>query len=99
MHDSRACRRTHIQERRAAALEKVLGEFEALERLRRLLAVLRAELTSGTEERVEEFLASAASWLAQREAQLSRKGLEKRFEEERIFSQDDDHNFRPPSYF
>lgn len=94
-----ALRRQHIIERRGAALETVLKEVAALDRLRRLVAGLQGERISEGAGRIAEFLAFAERRLASREAMLSAEGLRKRFEEQRLFGDDDDHDFRPPHYY
>ena len=90
-----ALRRDHIAERRSKALEEVLEELAALDRLRRLVAGLRSEEVSGTTGRVAEFRALAEHRLALREAALSGNRLEERFEKQKLFGDDDDHAFRP----
>lgn len=91
-----ALRRDHIAERRGKALDEVLEEMASLDRLRRLVAILRAEEISGSAGRVAEFLGLAERRLASREAALSGDGLEQRFEKQKLFGDDDDHAFRPP---
>ena len=91
-----ALRRDHIAERRGKALDEVLEELAALDRLRRLVANLRGEEMSANAGRVVEFLALAERRLASREAALSADGLEQRFEKNKLFGDDDDHAFRPP---
>ncbi|GGZ00018.1 hypothetical protein [Novosphingobium colocasiae] len=91
-----ALRRDHIAERRGKALDEVLEEMAALDRLRRLVTNLRGEEMSGRTGRVAEFLSLAERRLASREAALSADGLEQRFEKNRLFGDDDDHAFRPP---
>jgi hypothetical protein len=93
-----AQRQHHVMERRGAALDEVLEELAALDRLRRLVEGLRRERTSDGAGRVEEFLAFAEGRLAARETALSAAGLGKRFEDQRVFGDDDDHGFRPPFY-
>ena len=92
-------RAQHVEERRGAALDKVLEELAALERLRGLVANLRAEQDGGAEGRLKAFLAFAEQRLADREAALSAEGLGRRFEEQRLFGDDDDHGFRMPHYY
>lgn len=89
-------RRDHIAERRGKALDDVLEELAALDRLRRLVVNLRMEDMSGSTGRVAEFLDLAQRRLASREAALSAAGLEQRFERVKLFGDDDDHAFRPP---
>jgi hypothetical protein len=91
-----ALRRDHIAERRGKALDEVLEEMASLDRLRRLVADLRAENMTERAGRVAEFLALAERRLASREAALSADGLEERFEKNKLFGDDDDHAFRPP---
>jgi hypothetical protein len=91
-----ALRRDHIAERRGQALEEVLEEMAALDRLRRLIANLRGEEMSGSTGRVAKFLGMAERRLASREAALSADGLEQRFEKSKLFGDDDDQAFRPP---
>jgi ribonuclease D len=91
-----ALRRDHIAERRGQALDEVLEEMAALDRLRRLIANLRGEEMSERTGRVGEFLGLAERRLASREAALSADGLKQRFEKSKLFGDDDDHAFRPP---
>ncbi|MDR6790758.1 hypothetical protein J2Y58_004141 [Sphingomonas sp. BE138] len=89
----------HVEERRGIALDKVLDEIAALERLRRLVASLQAELVGTAEGRVADFLNFAERQLEAREAALSANGLDHRFDEQRLFGSDDDHGFRAPHYY
>jgi hypothetical protein len=91
-----ALRRDHIAERRGKALDEVLEEMAALDRLRRLVAGLRGDEMVGSVGRLAEFFALAERRLASREASLSADGLEQRFEKQKLFGDDDDHAFRPP---
>lgn len=91
-----ALRKDHIAECRGKALDEVLEEVAALDRLRRLVAGLRGEEMAGSASRVAEFLGLAERRLASREAALSADGLEHRFEKQKLFGDDDDHAFRPP---
>lgn len=87
-------RRAHIAERRGKALDEVLDEFAALERLRTLVTGLRNEGMAASEGRLAEFLLLAERLLASREAALSPAGLVQRFEKQKLFGDDDDHAFR-----
>lgn len=89
-------RKQHIAERRDTALDEILEEMAALDRLRRLVAGLQAERMSTIGERVTKFLLLAELRLADRENALSGRGLEQRFEKQRLFGEDDDRAFRPP---
>ncbi|MGI4879548.1 MAG: hypothetical protein ACRYG4_18905 [Janthinobacterium lividum] len=89
-------RDTYTEERREAALDKVLQDIAALERLRRLVASLQAELTAAADGRVATFLAFAERRLDAREAALSAGGLSAQFTNQRLFGSDDDHGFRVP---
>lgn len=94
-----AMRSQHIAQRRDEALDKVLDELAALDRLRRLIAGLRLEAASADTERVRLFLEFAEQRLAFREAALSPSGLEARFTNEHLFGEDDDRGFKLPSYY
>lgn len=91
-----ALRQDHIAERRGKALDEVLDEIAALDRLRRLVAGLRGEGMAENTGRVAGFLGLAERRLAAREAALSAEGLAQRFAKQRLFGDDDDHAFRPP---
>ena len=88
----------HVEERRGSALDKVLDEIAALERLRSLVAGLRTELRTADNERVATFVTFAEQRLAMREGALSAERLARRFDEERLFGDDDDHGFHLPRY-
>lgn len=90
-------RAQHVAERRDEALQDILDEVAGLERLRQLIASLRESVTEG-DDRVRKFLTLASQRLADSEAALSPEGLQQRFEEDRLFGEDDDHGFRPPYY-
>lgn len=89
-------RKQHIAERRHTALDEILEEMAALDRLRRLVTGLQAEHMTAVGERVAKFLALAELRLADHEDALSAGGLELRFDKQRLFGEDDDHAFRPP---
>jgi len=91
-----ALRQDHIAERRGKALDEVLEEMAALDRLRRLVLGLRSAGMAESTGRVAGFLSLAERRLAAREAELSADGLAQRFENQRLFGNDDDHAFRPP---
>lgn len=95
----RAARSGHIQKRRVEELDKVLEELAGLERLRGLVSNLRSQLGSESEGRVAAFVEFADERLAAREAALSADGLATRFESDRIFGHDDDHDFYPSRYY
>jgi len=88
----------HVEERRSSALDRILDDIAALERLRSLVAGLRTELPTADNERISTFVAFAEQRLAMREGALSAEGLARRFDEERLFGGDDDHDFRRPYY-
>lgn len=88
----------HVEERRGSALDKILGDIAALERLRSLVADLRTEMPTANNERIATFVTFAEQRLAMREGALSAEGLARRFEDERLFGGDDDHGFRLPYY-
>lgn len=95
----RVLRQKHIDERRSKALDSLLEEMAALDRLRRLVSSLRAELEADASGRVVALVRFAEEKLARRELALSADGLERRLEESRLFAEDDDHDFRPPAYY
>ena len=90
-----ALRAKHIEERRTAALETILTEVEQVDRLRRLLGALREAAGEKADPRVAEFVRWAEDHLATRGDALAAKGLSRRFEDQRLFGEDDDHGFRP----
>ncbi len=94
-----ALRAKHIEERRTAALEGVVAEMEQVDRLRRLLRGLREAVGEGSDPRVAEFVRWAEAHVATREAALAADGLGRRFEDQRLFGEDDDHAFRPPHWY
>jgi hypothetical protein len=94
-----ALRQQHIAERRDKCLDEILGEVAALDRLRRLVKGLRAEKLAEGAERVTAFLTLAERRLEDCSAALSAAGLEERFEEDKLFGEDDDHGFRVPHYY
>lgn len=95
----RAERAEHVERRRYEALDKILEELAALDRLRRFVSDLRSELASSEEPRVKIFLAFAENRLAARETAFSADGLEQRFERNRLFGDDDGHGYRPSRHY
>lgn len=93
-----ALRAEHVEERRAAALEKILEEVEQVGRLSRLLGSLHEWAGEATDPRVREFVRWAQARLAVREAALAAESLGRRFGDQRLFGEDDDHAFRPPHW-
>ena len=91
-----ALRQQHVAERRSAALDEILEEMAALDRLRRLVAGLQDERMVAAGDRVAKLLELAERRLTVREAALSADGLEQRFDRQRLFGDDDDHAFRVP---
>ncbi|WP_181592332.1 hypothetical protein [Rhizobium tropici] len=90
-----AARVKHIQDRRTNGLSTLLSELDELDRLRRLIAMLTEEVSAEPSPRLSAFLAWTTEHLAQREARLSPRAIENRFEAERLFGDDDDHGFTP----
>ncbi|MDP5278155.1 hypothetical protein Q9Q95_04400 [Sphingomonas sp. DG1-23] len=88
-----------IEDRRREGLEAVLADIADLDRLRRLLRGLDAIETNSGSRRVAVFLAWARDELAAREQAFSAEGLEHRFEEARLFGDDDDHSFKSPYWY
>lgn len=91
-----ALRARHVEERRTTALDAVLVEVADLDRLGRLVARLREELASNADGRILTFLEVAERRLLVGEAALSAEGLARRFSDQRLFGDDDDHGFRLP---
>lgn len=79
----RVFRQKHIDERRSKALDSLLEEMASLDRLRRLVSSLRAELEADASRRVAVLVTFAEEKLARRELALSADCLERRFEESR----------------
>ena len=90
-----AARVRHIEDRRIAELGSILSELDELDRLRRLITMLTTEITAEPTPRLSEFLVWARAHLEERGACLSARAIEDRFEAERLFGDDDDHNFKP----
>ena len=88
-----------IAERRFEGLAAVLTDLADLDRLRRLLAGLDGIEDGAGVSRVSTFLAWAKAELAEREEAFSAARLERRFEEARLFGDDDDHAFQSPYYY
>lgn len=94
-----AARVKHIEDRRTAGLKAILSEIDELDRLRRFMALLTAEIEVEPTPRLSTFLAWAKEHLASREAQFSAGVIEGRFEADRLFGDDDDHGFRPSGWW
>jgi hypothetical protein len=94
-----ALRASHVEERRTAALETILSEVEQVDRLRRLLGTVREGAGEAANPRVAAFVRWAEAHLARREDALGAEGLGRRFEDQRLFGEDDDHAFRPPHWY
>lgn len=92
----RALRERHVRERRNAALDHLLQEIGELDRLRRLMTALHSELGDRPSGRVREFMMFAKERVHESEQALRATGLSAWFETERLFGDDDDHDFRSP---
>jgi hypothetical protein len=88
----------HVRERRNAALDQLLQEIGELDRLRRLMTALHEEVGDRPSGRVAEFMAFAEARLREREQALRPEGLSARFQTERLFGDDDDHDFGPHAF-
>ncbi len=88
-----AARAKHIEDRRIAGLDSILGELAELDRLQRLVARLSEEAGATLGPRLAAFRAWSEERLAKHEARLSTKGLEVRFENDQLFGNDDDHDY------
>lgn len=94
-----AARIKHIEDRRIAGLGAILAELDELDRLRRLIGMLTAEVQAGPTPRLSTFLAWAKEHLAMREARLSAQAIEERFATEQLFGDTDDHAFAPSRWY
>ena len=92
-----ALRTQHVEERRVAALGRIVDDIEQAEKLRRLLGKLG--MSDAGDARVAEFIRWTQDRLDRNEAAIAAEALAKRFAEERLFGDDDDYAFRPPTYY
>lgn len=92
-----AMRAKHVEERRTAALDHILDELAQVERLRVLLGKL--EVSDSSDLRLREFVRWTEDRLERKYGALRADGLAKRFTDERLFGEDDDHEFRPTMYY
>lgn len=92
----RTLRDRHVRKRRNATLDTLLGAVEDLDRLRRLVSALKDEVGDRPSGRVAVFMAFAEDRLRNAEQALTCEGLRSHFEAERLFGDDDDHDFEPP---
>lgn len=88
-----AARVKHIEDRRIAGLSAILAELDELDRLRRLIGMLTAEVEAEPTPRLSTFLPWVKEHLAMREARLSAQAIEERFAAEQLFGDTDDHAF------
>lgn len=91
----RTARIRHIEDRRVAGLGVILSELEELDRIRRLVHLLAADVLGEPTNRLRTFLAWVEDHITNCEARLSARELENRFEAEHLFGDDDDHDFIP----
>lgn len=92
-------RAEHIQERRVAAFGAIPTELEKLDRMRQLVAALNAQLARSDTARVANFVTWANDRLAELEAAISAATLEEKFQEGRLFGDDDDYKFVSPPFY
>lgn len=90
-----AARVKYIEDRRTAGVAVILTEIDELDRLRRLILMLDAEISAVRTARLSTFLAWAKEHLAKREARMSAPAIEERFAAEHLFGDDDDYGFTP----
>ena len=90
-----AQRQNHIEKRRLEELDSILVDLEKAERLRGLITTLNSGLKDEAEGRVGEFLHWANGRLEKSDDRLNGQGLQMRFEEKRVFGDDDDFGFYP----
>ena len=91
-----AARAKHVEERRTAGLDQILGEMQRVEQLTGLLEKVRVDASAN--ERVREFRRWIEEALERSQARLSNDALEERFAASQLFGDDDDYGFRPPYY-
>jgi len=91
-----AARAKHVEERRTAGLDQILGEMQRVEQLTGLLEKVRVDASA--HERVREFRRLIEEALERSQARLSNDALEERFAASQLFGDDDDYGFRPPYY-
>ena len=98
---------------REAALEWLLGRINyertafvsyqerqlKLDRMRQLVAALNSQLASSKTARVANFVTWANDRLTELEAAISAATLEEKFEEARLFGDDDDYKFVSPPFY
>lgn len=87
-------RRRHIEERRITELESILSQVQEIDRVRNLVGMLEAMMADVSTPRVSVFLEWRRVRLEQLESHMSPDAIEKRFSDERLFGEDDDHAFR-----
>lgn len=88
----RAARDARREAQRHAALEAILADLDSLDRLRRLMANLRAEYADRPSPRLKNFLVWAGEATDQRAAALSTAALENRFAAEDLFGDNEDQD-------
>ena len=94
----RPLREAHVADRRRAGLASILAELADLARLRSLMSRLAAAPGEDPHPRLAELIDWSRAELARREAALSSDGIEDRLTRDRLFGDDDDHDFRAPFF-
>ena len=92
-------RAKHVEKRRSEGLDQLLEEVSSLDRLRRLVAALKAEEGLATAGRIGAFVVFAEAQLAAREAALGSEVLERRLADAKLFGEDDDFDFQPRRFY
>lgn len=92
-----AVRAKHVEDRRAAALEQLLGELERLQRMEQLLCRLKSGAAESVDTRVAEFMTWAEDRIGRAQESLSLESLARLFEDSRLFGEDDDHELQHDS--
>ncbi|AHE52834.1 hypothetical protein [Sphingomonas sanxanigenens] len=91
-------RRKHVEGRRSAALAMIAADLEEIERLKRVLPTWAPDRGAEGHPRFATFL----EWIVARQSELEQRispgFLEARFEEDRLFGDDDDHAFCYDAY-
>ncbi|MGN6155387.1 MAG: hypothetical protein ACTHN4_06600 [Sphingomicrobium sp.] len=91
-----AARASHLEERRAAAVDQILAEMQRVEQLTALLTQLSENAGGG--DRVREFRLWIEAVIERSRSRLACQALEERFTASRLFGDDDDYGFRAPYY-
>jgi hypothetical protein len=96
-HREQAARAKHIEDRRTAELDQIIGEAQRIDQLTTFLDQIRSNTGGG--ERVAELRSWVEGSLEISRERLRGDALEARFAALRLFGDDDDHDYRSPHYW